>query len=132
MGKKKITKSSHLENLCLIKDGVGKDNISDFTTNLIKEFLLEYTEEFSKNYIDEKHLKKFNISRVSFNYDTESWITKSYILPNFNNDFVLLTPKNILSRDNTWINKTDLISEFENLQVSLPNDSLNPRLAITS
>ena len=128
-GEEKITKSSHLEKLCLIKDGVGKDNISDFTTNLIKEFLLEYTEEFSKNYIDEKHLKKFNISRVSFNYDTESWITKSYILPNFNNDFVLLTPKNILSRDNTWINKTDLISEFENLQVSLPNDSLRSQIS---
>jgi len=30
-GSEKITKGSHLERLCLIKDGVGRDNISDFT-----------------------------------------------------------------------------------------------------
>jgi hypothetical protein len=34
-GAEKVTKGSHLEKLCLVKDGVGKDNISDFTTNLI-------------------------------------------------------------------------------------------------
>jgi hypothetical protein len=28
----------------LIKSGVGRDNISDFTTNLIKDYLLTYTE----------------------------------------------------------------------------------------
>ena len=33
-GEETITKSSHLEKLCLIKSDVGKDNISDFTTNL--------------------------------------------------------------------------------------------------
>src|ERR1044071_227562 len=41
-GNEKITKGSHLEKLCLFKERVGKDNISDFTTNLIKEYLLEY------------------------------------------------------------------------------------------
>lgn len=41
-GEEEVTRSSHLEKLCLIKSGVGKDNISDFTTNLIKGFLLEY------------------------------------------------------------------------------------------
>lgn len=42
-GDEKITKSTHIEKLCLIKPKVGKDNISDFVTNLIKEYLLEYT-----------------------------------------------------------------------------------------
>jgi hypothetical protein len=41
-GKEKTAKGSHLEKLCLIKELVGKDNISDFTTNLIHEYLLEY------------------------------------------------------------------------------------------
>ena len=40
-GTEEITNGSHLEKLCLIKDGVGRDNISDFTTNLIKKFLLD-------------------------------------------------------------------------------------------
>jgi hypothetical protein len=39
-GEEKVTRSSHLEKVCLLQEGVGKDNISDFTTNLIKEFLL--------------------------------------------------------------------------------------------
>ena len=30
-GKEVITKGSHLEKLCLIKDGVGRDHISDFS-----------------------------------------------------------------------------------------------------
>src|SRR4030042_1193077 len=41
-GSEKVTKSSHLEKLCLIKEGVGRDTISEFTTNLIKEYLLNY------------------------------------------------------------------------------------------
>src|SRR4030042_4346769 len=36
-GSEKVTKSSHLEKLCLIKEGVGRDTISDFTTTLITE-----------------------------------------------------------------------------------------------
>ena len=32
--RRRSPKGSHLEKLCLIKDGVGRDNISDFTTNL--------------------------------------------------------------------------------------------------
>lgn len=42
LGKEKITQSSHLEKAGLFEIGVGKDNISDFTTNLTKEFLLSY------------------------------------------------------------------------------------------
>lgn len=39
-GDEKVTKGSHLEKLTLVKDGVGRDKISDFTTNLIKDYLL--------------------------------------------------------------------------------------------
>ncbi|MEW6230570.1 MAG: hypothetical protein AB1700_21205, partial [Bacillota bacterium] len=46
-GEEKITESSHLEKVCLVSDGVGRDNISDFTTNLIKDFLCRYTEAFA-------------------------------------------------------------------------------------
>jgi hypothetical protein len=50
-GSEKVTKGSHLEKLCLIRDGVGKDSISDFTNNLIHRFLLEYTQEFAVRHI---------------------------------------------------------------------------------
>jgi len=47
LGTENVTESSHLEKAGLFQIGVGRDNISDFTTNLIKEFLLEYTEKFT-------------------------------------------------------------------------------------
>jgi hypothetical protein len=34
-GNEKVAKGSHLEKLCLIQSGVGRNNVSDFTTNLI-------------------------------------------------------------------------------------------------
>lgn len=46
-----ITDTSHLEKLCLFKTGVGRDNVSDFTCNLIKEYLLQYTETFARTYL---------------------------------------------------------------------------------
>ena len=52
-GSEAVTKGSHLEKLCLIGKGVGKDSISDFTNNLIFEFLLEYTQQFAV-----KHMAK--------------------------------------------------------------------------
>jgi hypothetical protein len=41
-----------LEKSALIRPGVGRDTISDFTMNLIKHFLLRFTAEFAS-----KHLK---------------------------------------------------------------------------
>src|SRR5690606_28782982 len=46
-GEEKIG-GSHIGKLSLVKEGVGKDYISDFTCNLIKGFLAEYTSEFAK------------------------------------------------------------------------------------
>ena len=127
-GDENITKGSHLEKLCLIKEGVGRDNISDFTTNLIKDFLLNYTQNFTRKYLSRKHKKKFSVPRTIFNYETESWEHKEYVLPKFFDDFVILTPKNILSRDATWINRDDLFSEFSNLSQALPNEALRAQI----
>jgi len=108
-GQEKVTKGSHLEKLCLIKGGVGKDNISDFATNLVKGFLLDYTQAFAQKHIDESLREKFRVQRVRFNYDTETWEEATFDLPKFKNDFVILTPKELLTKDETWINKKDLL-----------------------
>lgn len=118
-GEEKITKGSHIEKLCLIKDGVGRDNISDFTTNLIHEFLLEYTQEFARKYIDPGLRKDVMVSNVRFNYNTETWARDIYNLPYFNNDYVLLTPKDILIKDEEWINKSDMIHNFSFIASSI-------------
>ena len=111
-GGEKVTRGSHLEKLCLIKDGVGRDNISDFTTNLIKEYLLEYTQLFAAKHITPHLTKRVAIERVRFNYRTETWEPGMYTLPVYSGDYVLLTPKDMLTKDDIWINKTDLVNDY--------------------
>src|SRR5205823_3669698 len=85
-GVEKVTKGSHLEKLCLIGDGVGKDNISDFTTNLIHGYLLDYTQEFAKAYIRKAFRRHVRVPKAQFNYSTETWETRSFEIPYINGD----------------------------------------------
>jgi hypothetical protein len=123
-GKEKVTHGSHLEKLCLVGDRVGRDNISDFTTNLILEYLLEYTQTFAVKHIAQTMRHVFTVDRVRFNRDTETWERGQFELPRYKGDFVLLTPRDLLTRDDTWINKTDLIDEFTSLPAAIPNEQL--------
>lgn len=123
-GEETVTQGSHIEKLCLISDGVGRDNISDFTTNLIHGFLLDYTQRFAKKHIKPRHRKTIPVKKAKFNYKTETWEAKTFDLPFYNDDYVLLTPKDILTRDETWINKSDYNNNFDVIIQSVPNDAL--------
>ncbi|MDR3717991.1 MAG: hypothetical protein P4K98_04265 [Bryobacteraceae bacterium] len=128
-GAENVTRGSHLEKLCLIREGVGRDNISDFTNNLIHEYLLEYTQAFALRHIDPSLRRKVAVRKVRFNYDTESWETASFDLPWYLDDFVLLTPKDILTKDETWINKTELVERFESIPEAIPNAQLRGQIS---
>lgn len=128
LGREKITQTSHLEKAALFEIGVGKDNISDFTTNLIKQFLLEYTETFALNHIDKSLLKKIPVSKVYFDYDLEVWMPKEYTLPFIFNDYVVLTPRDILTKDDNWINNQDLRGDFSRICKAIPNDQLRHQI----
>lgn len=121
-GNEEISESSHLEKLCLINSGVGRDNISDFTTNLIKDYLLGYTQTFALNHINPIHLKELFVARVSFNYSTESWASKKFTLPCIDGDFIILTPRDILTKDETWINRSDIVADIDDILESIPNN----------
>lgn len=127
-GQETITTSSHLEKLCLIRPGVGKDNISDFTTNLIKGYLLDYTQTFAREHLDEDDCDTFSVPRAVFNYETESWATRDFFLPRLGGDFVLLTPIDMLTRDETWISHPDMIRKFERLPAAVPDAQLRAQI----
>lgn len=127
-GDETVTKSSHIEKLCLIRDGVGRDNISDFTMNLIKGFLAEYTERFATEHVDPKRRRKIQLPRAGFNFETRSWTTREYDLPFSRGDYVLLTPKDILTKDETWINRAELIDRLSTIANALPNEALRAQL----
>jgi hypothetical protein len=127
-GAEQTTKGSHLEKLTLIRDGVGRDNISDFTTNLIKDFLLRYTEDFARQYLSPTQRRVVAVEKVAFNYKTESWQTGKYELPYFNGDYVILTPKDLLTRDDTWINRKELIGDIDDIAAALPDEALRDQV----
>lgn len=123
-GNETVSKGKHIEKVCLLKDGIGRDNISDFITNLIKPYLLKYTEDFAKKYMSSTDCKFFNVSKVYFDYDRGIWLPKEYYLPAFNNDYVMLTPANLLVRDDIWINRADMLDNFERFSESIPDEVL--------
>jgi hypothetical protein len=127
-GEETITRSSHLEKLCLVREGVGRDNISDFTTNLIKSYLASYTHEFAKKYLAKEHIKKVSIAKSKFNYQTRCWSSELFELPYINHDYVILTPKDILTKDESWINKNDLIERFQEIADGMPNEILRAQV----
>ncbi len=131
-GKEEITEASHLEKLCLVEEGVGVDKISDFTINLIKKYLLEYTEKFSKQYLDKKYVAKFAIKKVEFNVQNGIWTDESFDLPFIEvknkKEFVLLVPKKILAKKDTWISKNDFLENDTAIFGTIENDELRTKI----
>ncbi|WP_124221392.1 hypothetical protein [Aquisalibacillus elongatus] len=123
-GEEKVTESSHLEKLCIIKEKVGKDSISDFTTRLIHEYLLKYTQTFALKHLEKEYVKKVSVNNVRFNYRTETWESDTFQLPFIKGDYVLLSPVDILTKDETWINKIDMVKDFSLIPESFDNEQL--------
>lgn len=123
-GKETITKSSHLEKLCLISPSVGRDKISDFTTNFAKKYILEYTSNFAVTYLEPDQCQKFVVPKVEFSFGTHTWKAGEYVLPSLNGDYVLLTPRDMLTRDDTFINRADMISNLQNIAPSVEDAAL--------
>lgn len=129
-GKEKITESSHLEKVCLISSGVGRDNISDFVTNLILDYLCSFTQDFCKKHLLDSQCKWVSIDRAVFNDRTQSWQRKGYRLPWANGDYIVLTPKDMLTRDDTWINSRDLYARFTEIPTAISDEGL--RASVTN
>lgn len=125
-----ISKGQHAEKIMLLYDKSGKDKISDMTVNLIKEYLCTYTEKFAQKYLkDSKNCKIIRVDKVGFNYLTESFYSKDYYLPyihdkNGKEEFIILTPKDILREDEPSINKKDFLDKIDKVLNSIDNDIL--------
>lgn len=124
-----ISKSQHIEKVMLLYEGSGKDKISDLTVNLIKGFLCEYTQKFSIKYISKEFLEVFPVEKAYFNYKTESFISKEFILPYVfdekgKKEYVLLTPYDILREEEPAINKKDFLNSYDRIRMTIENDTL--------
>lgn len=125
-GSETISSSSHIEKLTLVGAGIGRDFISDFTANIMLEYLLGFTQEFALKHLQENQRKEFSV-RCNFNSDLMSWTPKTFILPFFyleDGDFILLTPLDILTKDEAFICHSDLRNQFRRITNALENSSL--------
>lgn len=128
LGNESISESSHLEKISLFRMGVGRDNISDFTCNLIKHFLLEYTQRFAQKFLSQNQCRYVSVSKAVFNYQLEVWKPQTYYLPYFNGDYVILTPKDLLTKDENWINLPDMKCRLLEVANSIPNIELRDQI----
>ncbi len=128
-GSETITEASHLEKVCLIANGVGRDNISDFTTNLILDYLCRFTERFAAQHLTADQVREVAVRRAKFNYTTETWEVGRYKLPWWNDDYIILTPMAMLTRDENWINKDDLVAGFEKIPPAIPDSQLRAEVS---
>ncbi len=118
------TRSCHLEKIGLLRNGVGRDTISDMVTNLILGFLCEFTERLAVEHIAADRLRRVSVHKGVFNPHTEMWERRVFQLPVFNGQHVILTPKDILTRDSTWINRHDMLSRIMELPAAIPDQQL--------
>lgn len=98
----------HIEELQLVSVGIGADRISDITANIIKMFLIEYTQ---------KQCGIWDIPIVSgvpvehiFDVDRWDWVDMYCDLPvnPIDNSAILLVPRRIV-RSLPWINYGDFV-----------------------
>ena len=94
----------------------------------IKDYLLNYTQDFALAHLRTDQRKKVAINKVRFNYKTYSWERGSFELPWHDGDFVILTPKDILTKDDTWINKSDIVNTFDDVAASISNLELRSQI----
>jgi len=123
-GKETITQDTHMEKLCLISSKVGRDKISDFSANFAKQYLLTYTEKFAQDYLKPEYCRKCAVPKVRFDYKSQVWLPGTYYLPFFCNDYVLLTPKCILTGDDTFINRPDMFRRLQLIAPSIEDEAL--------
>lgn len=124
----RISESSHLEKLCIVARRVGCDSISDFTANIIKDFLLCFTERFARGHLRPEQCHEFSVGRAVFDFEKQCWTSKKYYLPNHNGEYVILTPLDILTCEDTWISKDGLLHDFRHLPESVGNKELQEKL----
>ena len=128
-GGEKITRELHVEKLCIIDQGVGRDNISDFIANIIKFYLLDYSEKFAIQFLTEENRREVIVKKAYFNYELERWMPKKYTLPYIFDDYVILSPKDMLTKDENWINSRELINRFHTVAASIPNSQLQASIS---
>ena len=47
--------------------------------------------------------KAFTVPNVYFDYDARKWCPKTYELPHVDDKYIMLTPRDMLTKDENWM-----------------------------
>lgn len=87
---------SDLSEVALFVEGIGRDKISDLTTNIIRQKLIEYTNQVCKIY--NIQTQKYN-GPPGWSGVRKNWVSSVVDLPYIDQSPVLLVPKFIVRRE---------------------------------
>lgn len=107
--------SPHLERFRLLKMGIGVDGISDFAMRFATKLLAEYTQSLAISKLRPDQCAEWHVPNTSFDYEERRWEGATYYLPTFDDDFVLLTPRDILTKGDTILSATDMRDRARNI-----------------
>lgn len=88
---------SHFSDVELFIEDVGSDRISDITTKIIKEVLIEYTQEQCEIH---KIPTELVIQDDVFDYKTLKWVKKKFHLPVYDAKAIIFVPKDLVRLEN--------------------------------
>lgn len=66
----------------------------------------------------------FKVDKVYFDYKLERWMPKQYYLPFINDEYIILTPIDMLTKDSSWLNTNDMLDRFYLIVEKIPNEQL--------
>ncbi len=124
-----ILRLTHFEEIGIFSEGIGRDHISDMTANLMKDRLIEYTQDICTEL--EVPMEQFAVRNGLFDKRFLRWEHPNVLLPRnqYKNTGVLLVPKKFL-KEMPEINADDFyqtILENQNLRDDL-NFEIDRRL----
>lgn len=117
----KAAKTGNLKDLSdceLMIEGIGKDSISDITANVIRKYLIEFTQNQCNIY----KIPVTSFTNTIWDEVNHKWIKKDYKLPSINGKKIILVPKSIvtdkliLSYDNFYNN--EMLEHYKNQEIN--------------
>lgn len=108
-----------LDTIGIFEKGIGKDMISDMTTNIILKDLLCFTE---------KMCKKYGVKTQVFGVEVEPYVIEKFNLPVHENNYIILVPKEVLRKDELLIARNSFVNNIFTVVPSIDNNESRERL----
>ncbi|MGL4108748.1 hypothetical protein [Clostridium sp. LP20] len=127
LAESKAAKTGNLKDLSdceLMIDGIGKDSISDITTNVIRKYLIEFTQ----SQCDICNIPMISFKNNIWDEGLKKWVNIEYKLPSINGKRIILVPKSIvtdkliLSYDNFY--DVEVIEYYSKREINNASTSL--------